>query len=196
VGDHSQGPRSIAMPYNPRPGSVAYLAIEHLRNNGPTGEIALAAAIDKETHELLSNLSWAMKVGGIRREVQGDEWLYSLGDGAPKGTSAAAPAAPAIDEIPTFLPVKRGNGAAHDAIPPAGDARPIQGREAAPAPIHDRRVTGEQLHADERSAPAPTALRIALWSDGTLEMHRGAERMTLQADETRALVAYLERLGA
>ena len=46
-------------------------------------------------------------------------------------------------------------------------------------------------------AAAPEGFRCALWSDGALQIERGAATLALLSpDETRALVAYLERLGA
>lgn len=53
--------------------------------------------------------------------------------------------------------------------------------------------------AKPAAAAAPAAdlpLRIALWSDGSLELRRGSSLMTLLLpEETRALVRYLERLA-
>jgi hypothetical protein len=43
----------------------------------------------------------------------------------------------------------------------------------------------------------PEGFRCALWSDGALQIVRGAATLALLSpDETRALVAYLERLAA
>jgi hypothetical protein len=45
-------------------------------------------------------------------------------------------------------------------------------------------------------AAAPDGFRCALWSNGALQLERGAATLAvLTADETRALVAYLERLA-
>lgn len=80
--------------YNARPGSTGDLALRHLAAHGPTVEIALAAAIDKEAHELGALLAWPIKQGAIKKEVVGDEWLYSLGDGEPPARLPIMPTAP------------------------------------------------------------------------------------------------------
>jgi hypothetical protein len=82
--------------YNARPGSTGDLALRHLAAHGPTREIALASAIDKEAHELGALLAWPIKQGAIRKEVVGDEWVYSLGDGMPMVVTEV--------KVPQFLP--------------------------------------------------------------------------------------------
>lgn len=57
-----------------------------------------------------------------------------------------------------------------------------------------------RLQQDQTSLPAsPNGMRIALWSDGWLELHglsvTGAGFARLAPEQTRQLVAYLERLG-
>ena len=56
-------------------------------------------------------------------------------------------------------------------------------------------ANGAQVTAN--TAPA-AALRISLWSDGVLQIQRGADLddvVLFTADETRALVKYLERMA-
>ncbi len=44
--------------------------------------------------------------------------------------------------------------------------------------------------------PAPKGMRIALWSDGQMQIQRNADEMILfSVEETRLLVRYLERLA-
>jgi hypothetical protein len=44
------------------------------------------------------------------------------------------------------------------------------------------------------SAP-PAPFRLALWSDGTLEIYRGDKGLIFSSDETQAIVRYLDRLA-
>lgn len=58
----------------------------------------------------------------------------------------------------------------------------------------DERVRASaQSFIDELAQAAPK-LRIALWSDGALQIQRGSSELVLDQDETRRLLDYLDRL--
>lgn len=190
--------------YNARPGSTGDLALRHLAAHGPTVEIALAAAIDKEAHELGALLAWPIKQGAIKKEVVGDEWLYSLSDGvpqalpilpaqivitAPAGSSHAARAVgKAIDKVKRK---SNGHNGHSNGISKAGLISPSTApSEAAPA---------GQITAEGRATPnerPPQGMRIALWCDGVLEVRRSADDLVLfTRDEVRQLVDYLDSIS-
>lgn len=260
--------------YQARAGSTADLAMGHLEQHGPTGEIALAAAIDKELSELGGLLMWPIKQGALKKEVVGGEWVYSMGDGVP-----VAPARETIERAATKVIEKasrtentppRGLTAMQargEVMEPEGCASPTgrggdaaPARAAGPASMHasqagpasdgsqkpngdglssstapakagsntprrgsqhvlkaeagcesrpdatDRETpanaspVGGPMGAGQPAAAGPTgALRIALWSDGTLEIVRSAgefvERITFPVIEARQLVGYLDAIA-
>lgn len=231
-------------PYQARPGSTGDLVIRHIQAHGPTGELALAAAIDKEVGELGGLLAWPISKGALRKEIVGDEWVYSLGDGEPVAPAAApapgqktpqqgdnrdASAGQSHGAGGSESPTGRGRDAA-----PALGASPVLSSvarpEAPPQSFTDvvgkaiekakRRVTAQASngarpvdamdgfhveHEQQADKPAPSiavakpevrALRIALWSDGTLEIHRGADDVVLfTRDEARQVVGYLDSIA-
>ena len=73
-------------------------------------------------------------------------------------------------------------------------------RGAGSADIAATRQTAASAGDDAKpavGAAAPEGFRCALWSNGALQIERGAATLALLSpDETRALVAYLERLAA
>lgn len=86
------------------------------------------------------------------------------------------------------MPDATDRGAPDIASPRVGAMGAGQAADAAPAVVHGF------------VQPESTAgkLRIALWNDGALQIYRqgGGLNVLLNPDETRALVAYLERLAA
>lgn len=87
-----------------------------------------------------------------------------------------------------------------DGNAPAPQAKPIEKPPAAaelringtPSPIAD---LGSPPAETRRVADAPGPLRIALWSDGTLQLQRGlVDALVLSREETEQLVDYLEQV--
>jgi hypothetical protein len=242
--------------YQPRSGSTADLTLQHLRAHGATGEIALAAAIDKEAGELGALLSWPIKQGAIKKEVVGDEWVYDLGDGVPlaqpidpkktpqQGANRDASAgqshdaggseslngrgmdgASALGAAPVFPMIafragpgsdgsQKPNGAGHGSstaparagrsITPQRDSQHVLKAEAARPDATDREThahaspVGGPMGAGQAAAAAPPgeAFRVALWSDGTLEIRRsGSHLVRFTRDESRSIVAYLDSIS-
>jgi hypothetical protein len=130
------------MSYEPRPGTVAWKALQHLETLPAGAEIlgsALAEAIGAEPYQIqpcmLALIAAKMAYRRQKDEHLRSPWWYSLTDHS---------------KIPR-APVQR--VALPDA--PAGDGPP-SAREAATARNHDRPVTAERGHAGERPAAAPS----------------------------------------
>lgn len=167
------------MAYTPRPGSTGDQVLQIIRARGPTAGSVLAAELDQSETGLANLLAWAMSKGGIKRHVHGDEWIYSEGDGVEAAAAPVAPAAPPV----------RG-----PATPPAKPAMP---RADIPRSV---RLLDEAFtqHEREQAArpPLPAAdpdkpLRLCIWSDGRLEIHRGLDEFALDKAETLQLVHFL-----
>jgi hypothetical protein len=248
--------------YQARAGSTADLTLRHLRAHGATGEIALAAAIDKDVGDLGALLNWPIKQGAIKKAVVGDEWVYDLGDGVPvaqpielpkktpqQGANRDASAgqshgaggseslagrgtngAPALGAAPVFSmqasragPASDGsqkpNGRAHgsstaavragsDSITPRRDSQHVLKAKAARPDATDREIhatsspVGGPMGAGQPAAAGPTdespsdEFRIALWSDGVLDIRRPGGHLTrFTKAEARAIVSYLESIA-
>jgi hypothetical protein len=203
--------------YQARAGSTADLTLRHLRAHGATGEIALAAAIDKDVGDLGALLNWPIKQGAIKKAVVGDEWVYDLGDGVP----VAQPI-----ELPKKTPQQGANrdasaGQSHGAGgseslagrgtngAPALGAAPVfsmQASRAGPASDGSQKPNGRahgsstapvRAGSDAAVDEAPSdQFRIALWSDGVLDIRRPGGHLTrFTRAEARAIVNYLESIS-
>jgi hypothetical protein len=149
-------------PYTPSPGSVAQRAIAHLETLPARTELstaALAEAIGVPPNNLRACLEAPAKAGLIF--------------GRQKYAAPRAPffwsLAPVARETNDFdpAPVAEASGSqtpegtdSEGRVEAGSDAQGLgrqadTGREAATAPTHDRPVTEEQRHADERRASAP-----------------------------------------
>lgn len=88
---------------------------------------------------------------------------------------------------------------ASDAVALATQCEASAAREAGEAATESAQVAGQELsggHAEERPAAETGSTRFALWSDGELHIQRPARSgFVLSADETRALVAYLDAIS-
>lgn len=153
--------------YIPRAGSTAFLVIEHLRAHGSTGELALAAAIDKDASDLQGLLGWPIKHGALSKALVGDEWVYSLGDGVP----LAPPASP----------------------PDARDG-PTARAPRKPKPLPARAGPASSI---EPPTPAKMRFAIWSDGQLDIHRQVGelVEKLSLRIDETRELVRYLDRMA-
>lgn len=188
-----------------RPGTVAYRAVAHLETLPEGSEImtsALAEAIGVPPNGLLPCLVAAHKHGHIHRRqrdqhARSPHW-WSLTD------YSARPRAP----VAKVLLPEHANGEERERKAPLSA---MQARDAAvAAPASDGAVaefpSGIGGHDEARGEsaqprgkePAPTTpsdgggLRVALWSDGVLEIRRAdGSILEFGRDETRGLLAYL-----
>lgn len=209
-----------------RPGSTGHLASQQLEINGPMTTAALAAAIDKPEDELQAMLAFPVRLDLLRHDPVTDLWSLGDGtrrqpDPPPAPKPPAPPpiqrhvVPPAVRELPPAAPPKpalkptraqqvkralnvaainrpdQASGVDIDAVyrPPA----PPLASPPAPAQLDQVPVF---LEHKPGAVPVANPLRLALWSDGTLNIERGAERMAFTVDEVRHIVAYLERLAA
>ena len=165
------------MIYSPAPGSTTERAVAHLRSLPPGTELstaALAEAIDATPNNLSPCLQPAADHGWLAKRQKG---------GHPKSPSfwSLAPAAIHAHEAARSV---LGWKARADQTPINGN---LAGEAVAPSQAPQTIVAAKHT---------PLPLRFALWSDGALELRRGsALALLLTDDETRELVAYLDRLA-
>jgi hypothetical protein len=177
------------MGYEFHPRTIPWYAWEHLKTLPAGAEIStaeLAAAIGQEGVKLGPYLVTALNHGALRSRKVAKLAYWSLGDGTPlvrptiKGEEdddePARPAAP--------QPKQRKAAAAEPASP-----RRSVAPDSAESPCD-----GAHKHVDEvRIVAGP--LRVALWSDGQLEIRCSAgAAIIFPPDHTRQLVDYLDRL--
>lgn len=108
----------------------------------------------------------------------------------------AAPGAPAVPSGPGWQPPAEfdrvGKPAEAPALAPSrAMITPREGAEAAHAPTS----TSGRGGATPNDGTSPQGLRLALWSDGQLVIQRDGQALTFSADETRAILRYLERMA-
>lgn len=99
---------------------------------------------------------------------------------------------PEVDDPPAPVATKPANVLGWTPAPPAaGPVDPVGAEEMADAVSASSAAA--PAPADDNREPEPFI--CALWSDGRLQLHRGdAELALLSADETRALLRYLDRI--
>lgn len=193
--------------YKPRAGSVAERAVEHLLAHGETAAHPLADAIDADREALTASLSTAISYGAVKRERRDGLFWYSIGGGEPVPREDEPDDIPIIQRlVPSTNTPKAPSTVirARDAVLPteacdgAGGELPSRIGGTCKAASESAQDAGKELgslHAEQRRDP-PSGLRIALWSDGTLQVQRDADDLVLfTSDETRQLVRYLERIA-
>ena len=178
------------MTYEFQPGTIPWRVREHFKTLPAGAEIStaeLTAAIGHEGLMLGPYLKTAIAHGEFKSRREGRLAYWRLGDGRP-------PVRPTID------------GEEDDDDEPARPAapQPKQRKAAAAEPASPRRSVapdsaespcdGAHKHVDEvRIVAGP--LRVALWSDGQLEIRCSAgAAIIFPPDHTRQLVDYLDRL--
>lgn len=181
------------MAYEPRPGTVAFRSLAYLETLPPGAEVMtskLAEAIGEPANNVTPCLEAARLAGRLYRRQRDDHvrspYWWSLTD------RSAEPRPPAPRVEPVFV----ANGATTDAgaaqAGPALDAGSVQ---RGVAQLAARRAHNPEVGG---SSPPPASIRIALWSDGVLHISgsRTGQDIALAPDETRALLAYLDRLAS
>lgn len=205
------------MSYAAKPGSVADRALAFLQSQPPAGaEVstsALADAIGATGEATATCLRPALDAGLVFARKKGGHirspLFWSLVDHAAKKNGSTGEA---------FSPAngsqKSDGGAASSPAAKAGSQTPPKGpnRDASTGQSHGAKGSASPNGRGNNVAPArgagpaflPAAaapgLRIALWSDGVLQIERdtvggAADLVLFSADETRQLVRYLERLA-
>lgn len=175
------------MSHVPTPGTIPFRAIEYLKlqpseTQAPT-TTELEDILGQPHGTLIPCLTTPRKHGLIVAHKSGAgmpiRWSLPDGDARP----------PAPDDVEDILPVRQIVNAwpFPDSKP---EIPPPEGSKAAPA--RRKQESGVATPKDGH----PLGMRIALWSNGILEVWRTSEDVTLfTADETRQLVHYLERLA-
>lgn len=210
---------STARTYTPKPGSGAQRAIAHLETLIAGSEVStalLAEAIDCESAQLNAFLKPALEAGAIAARQKGGHArsprFWSLVDHGARAERAQVQACRPEDRAMLATPagaemvgrvVKAMNGSQNPErlvsqhVLKAEAARPDATDRDAPATTSP---VGGPMGTVQPAAAGHAGMRIALWSDGTLQIERStvggaAALVLLSADETRALVRYLERLA-
>lgn len=183
-----------AATYTPQPGTIPARVIAYLNQLPPGTELAtavLAEAVEVIPSAVQATLGAPMKHGAVICTKRDGINYWRLGAGIP----AAHLQASEPDDAPVI-----------QRVIPAATAPRIQLPPPAPATKPARR-TAKKPKAAPRPAPAPThqlvpieparpPMRLAVWSDGSLAIERGPERVDFTLDETRQIVRYLERMAA
>lgn len=167
------------MTYITQPGTIPHRVIKHLKSLAPGTELSSVEISDKlglQNKGMTANLATALRHGALKsRRLDGIKFtLWSLGDG-----SALAPVGDRD----------------------ADDAEPLNPTPPAPPGLVPNSIfaLGRFIKPEPelaKSASADAGMRIALWSDGTLEIHRsGGRPVVFEADETAQLVHYLDRIA-
>lgn len=155
--------------YNPR--GLAAAALDHLRSLPPGSVVSSATLADaigvSPPSQLSSILGYPVAHGLIIKTKDPENQnrnRWALGDGTPPSAAAEE------DEFDTDPPVHR------------------------VVPMHDWRAQLSAAMAKKRDRAAPASarqLRIALFSDGALVIHRGEEVLSFDQAETRQICQYL-----
>lgn len=206
-------------PYTPQPGTFAARAIAYLCQQ-PAGTqrsaAELAEALGQPYASIVPLLLPALKAGLLQQHrTPGERAVrFSLGSGTPP------PPKPAIDgeeeDISADEPLRTharppvvANHALASPWALASQACADAAATTEPTPqpataATQQPSTGLRLTPKARRATAAAArplaladeqpLRCALWSDGRLTLQRGSTQLDLDAEHTRQLLAYLDRL--
>lgn len=168
--------------------------VDHSAKHGRTGE-AFSPANGSQKPDGAAAIP-CVKAGretpqkGANRDASAEQSHGAEGSESPTGRGDNV--APALGAAPVFIP----EGLASQHVLKAEAARPDATDRDVPA---NASPVGGPMGAGQPAAAGPAGIRIALWSDGTLQIERpdavgGAAALVLfSADETRALVRYLDR---
>lgn len=199
------------MSYEPRPGSTAQRVIAHLETLPHGAEVltsTIAMALGMQANSIPTCMEGALAAGAVFRRkrdphLRAPLYWSLVNHEAAKTTAPHTPlvvnvarAQPdAVNDVPAEV-VAQLSPRAQRAI--ANGVSVEQAIETPPAERAQRTGVAQQFlaHAARTSAAQPGPLRIALWSDGTLVVDSGAPRgaVTYTADETRQIVAYLDKV--
>jgi len=187
--------------YVPQPGTIAARAVAIVRAL-PEGQCianaVLAERLDQQSSFVIAGMEAPLRYGLVERVKNGRLVSWRRGNGRPRGTLLEP------DEVDTDPPRQRIVKAPAVALPDVprwpglGEpAQPVALDKSAKKLLDDlARPTGNGPAAVVSPAAPPKGMRVALWSDGTLQIQRSVgDVIVLTVDETRLLVKYLERLG-
>lgn len=177
--------------YTPAPGSVAFRALAYLETLSPGAELltsALAEALGTEGRNISPCMEPALAAGLVFRRQRDTHmrspFWWSLVDHGR---------APKIDIRKPAVPV-----AVRASIPEARDSQQVLKATAARPDATARETPaiaspgGGPMGAVQPAAAGHAGLRIALWSDGTLQVQRGSADLVLfTREEVEQLVDYL-----
>jgi hypothetical protein len=181
---------SAPFAYRPLPGSIADRVIRHLQQQPPGMELAtavLAELVGQPPSAICPILKPARDHGVLqarRLPNHGNNLFWSLGsadkveDEAEEGSAAAPPSPPAAPE--TAQP----------------DPAPAQSTSPRCRKPGGKKAPAGPQHARQGLIDGPMrGFCCALFSDGRLVLEKPGQSMTLEPDQTRELVRYLERMG-
>ena len=202
--------------YAPQPGTIPARAIAHMADWPLDDRISapvLAATLDVEVMSLHSSLAPAIRHGVVVREKKEGRVYFGRGSGVPIEDDEPDDQPP----IRRTVPAKAGGVSLVDmpawvapsalTEPGAGLPPPDPDNFGSEVKVHRPRAKTAHPAPPPSAAPAraitpyapkpgPSKLRVALWSDGQLQIQRGNfELILLAPEETRQLVHYLERMG-
>lgn len=173
------------MSYTTTPGTIPHRVVQHLATLPPGAEISTAALselLDQPGLYLRQYLQPLREAGGLvaRRQLGSKNLLWRLpipGDLAPQPDADVAASdgpddAPMVRRVVPAATLK-----APRPEPVAASKRP--GKASPPAAV--------------ASASAAATFRVALWSDGSLVIERGANTVQFSKVEARQIMAYLAR---
>lgn len=198
--------------YIPQPGTSPARVIAWLQAQ-PAGAKFTASVLGEELgidrNTISPILAWPVKKGALRVEKINGLLYWSL---PIPGGMASAPSAPPADddEHDDAPPVQRTVPAASapklEIPPPAPAVVPSLPPSLRPGHPKPARKTPPRSRVPVPAKPKPVDIhlvaaepsrhdtRLAVWSDGALTIERGAARMDFTVDETRRILAYLDRL--
>lgn len=161
--------------YQPHPNTVASRVVEYLRSlpigmDASTSQIVETLGVDSGA--VLTSTECAVEAGLIAREKRDGRYMWRCGSRPPGITNGSAVSLHERFDMPRVLPTD-------DADLTASFAPPAPAQEAASKPA--------------RKA-APSALRVGVWSDGSLVIERAGRVETYTPEETLQLVKILDRM--
>lgn len=204
----------------PKPGTVAGRVIDYLQTLPRGMELsssALAEACGVPIGSVTPCLQPALDAGAVRARQRGGHArspiFWSLvdhntatpaqDDGKPTQRTIPARGAPPLPiSPPLFSPLPEGlrrtpvvHAVTREAssLADASQKPNVDGPRSSTAPANADRDGAHATRATDAAGPA--GIRIALWSDGTLQIQRAAtDLVVFSADETRVLVRYLDHI--
>lgn len=212
-----------AATYTPQPGTIPARAVAFLQTLPPGTEMQsgpLADALGVGISGFGSWLDYAVRNGAISCVKREGRLYWSLGrgerarsesvdeepDDAPpvQRTVKAQPGSISLTDVPAWpgLDIDAGSALAPKIAPlPASKASKGQRQRAktataTPPACQDSNAKPVRAITPYQRTAGPQTMRVALWSDGQLQIQRGDfELILLAPEETKQLVHYLERMG-
>jgi hypothetical protein len=183
----------------------------------------LAEAVDGDRHTVSSFLKSPVRYGLVETEKRPDGNIYwRAGNGVPPERSAQDREEDEDKPLKNPEPIRHANGVPKSAWPfqptsadrVMADLAPIVEERAAEPIIETLEPSADMRAAQDDPLPPVTLdelvavrqvldsiqateepARFALWSDGRLQIYKPGNEVMLTVDETRELLAYLERMA-